>query len=267
MRALIICLLLCSCHCPTYAPLRFHESDCFIILAVDARHLDYTHCTSFLRTVAKHPSDGSKNSDFGHAWIYLKRGQESFEGGHSAERGLVQPRYIEGVCLLAEKGDPNPGRYLWAEQKDGYCELGSGNHRPTFAAKIDLTDEQYQLILDFIADYCFEYYAITGRSCATFVANIAALIGPQLDYQETLQLPPVVLGLPLWSDPCYSQITLASPDRLEKSLIDLVNSGYAEPAHQWLLRHRHEKFLPRCKRTLEDLRLLPSRTLRVIQCY
>lgn len=246
---------------------RFHESACFIILAIDARHLDYTHASLFLKSVAKHPSDGSKNSDFGHAWIYLKKGDEVFEGGHSAERGFLQPRYIEGVCLLAEKGDPNPGRYLWAEQQDGYCELGSGGHRPTFAAKIDLSEEQYEQVVAFIAQYPFNHYAISGHNCASFVADIAALIGLPLDYQETLMLPPIVMGMPLWRDPCYACITIASPDRLEKSLIDLVRTGQAEPARQWLIRHNNEPFLPRCKRTLDDLRLLPRRTWRVLQCY
>lgn len=245
----------------------FRETPCFIILAVDARHLDYTNAASFLRTVAKHPSDGSKNSDFGHAWIYLKKYDEVFEGGHSAERGFLQPRYIEGVCLLAEKGDPSPGRYLWAEQKDGFCELGSGGHRPTFAAKVDLTDEQYEKVVAYITTYPFNHYAITGHSCASFVADIALLIGLSLDYQETLTLPSTVMGMQLWKDPRYSQITLASPDRLEKSLINLVRRGQAEPARQWLVRHTQEKFLPRCKRTLEDLRLLPWRTWRVLQCY
>ena len=61
----------------------------FIIFAVDARKLDYSDCSRLLKTMAKHPSDGSKNSDVGHAWIYLKQGDSILQGGHSAERGIL----------------------------------------------------------------------------------------------------------------------------------------------------------------------------------
>lgn len=276
MRGLIFLLLLCSCHSPEYydsyrhvkRPKRecFYPSPCFLILAVDARHLDYTHCASFLQSVAKHPSDGSKNSDFGHAWIYLKKGEALLEGGHSAERGYLQPRYIDGVCLLAEKGDPNPVRYLWSEQQDGYFEGGRGGHRATFAAKIDLTEEQYEKILAYIESYRFDHYAITGQSCATFVAGVARVIGVELEVQQTLLLPPRVFDLPLWSDPAYSQILLASPDRLEKSLMEKVKEGALQPATYWLNRQREESFIPRCQRTWDDLRRLPARTWRYFQC-
>lgn len=282
MRGWIFCLLLASsCASPAYrdfyshlTPYQgecFHETECFVILAVEARHLDYTDFTSFLKTLCKHPSDGSKNSDVGHAWIYLKKGNFVLEGGHSAETGVIQPRYMEGVCLLAEKGDANPARYLWAEQKDGYFEKGDGYHRATYAAKVDLTKEQFEQICTLVETYPFEHYAVTGQSCATFVAEVALIAGLRLDIWQAITLPPVVRCggevLPLWSDPCFAEILVASPDLLEKSLMQAVASGQAEAAKKWLLRHRSEAFVPRCRRTFNDLILLPRRTLRAINFF
>ncbi|MFQ5730011.1 MAG: hypothetical protein ACE5GN_06590, partial [Waddliaceae bacterium] len=54
-----------------YAGQKVSSSDYYLILAVDARHLDYSNGKELLRTMVKHPSDGSKNSDVGHAWILL----------------------------------------------------------------------------------------------------------------------------------------------------------------------------------------------------
>src|SRR4051794_20263360 len=66
-------------------------SDFYLVIFVNARHLDYTDCRSFLYTVAKHPSDRSKTGDVGHAWVYLKgivHGEKvCIEGGHSGELG------------------------------------------------------------------------------------------------------------------------------------------------------------------------------------
>lgn len=65
------------------------SEDPYIVFLVNARQLDYSSFRSVLRTIAKHPSDWSKNGDVGHAWIYLK-GDEVIEGGHSGELGLDQ---------------------------------------------------------------------------------------------------------------------------------------------------------------------------------
>ena len=48
------------------------EEEYFVVFLVNARGLDYTDTLKFLKTVAKHPRDGSKNGDVGHAWVYLK---------------------------------------------------------------------------------------------------------------------------------------------------------------------------------------------------
>ena len=125
----------------------------FLIVLVDARHLDYTDGRSLLRTLVKHPSDGSKNSDVGHAWIYLhgivNDQNIGLEGGHSGELGIYQPRYFEGIMNYLEYGyanptsqqqscprhESNPVKYLWEIQQDGFFQKGSGGHCPTFCSK------------------------------------------------------------------------------------------------------------------------------------
>ena len=90
------------------------EADNYLVLLVNARHLDYTNGASLIRTVAKHPSDGTKNGDVGHAWIMLHGIVDGrhvhIEGGHSGELGRCQPRYFEGVAKYAAEGKDKIGR-------------------------------------------------------------------------------------------------------------------------------------------------------------
>lgn len=179
--------------------------------------------------MAKHPSDGSKNSDVGHAWVYIQDGDRYFEGGFSAETGRLQPTYLQGVGLLSERGDLNPARYLFATQKDGHLELGSGGHKPTYAAGIDITESQAEAIFSFIDNYPYESYRLTGDNCATFAADIAALVGIHLEVREMVEIDPVVTfrgeTTVIWTDPTYSRLFIATPDRLEQSLWEHVQSG------------------------------------------
>lgn len=243
----------------------------YIIFLVDARHMDYTSLRPLMKTISKHPSDGSKNSDVGHAWIYLKTDQGVIEGGHSAETGLLQPKYLEGVCLLSEKCDPNPARYFWAIQKDGYFEPGWGGHRPTFALKINLSSEEVAKVQEFISCYQYEDYSLTGNNCVSFVAGIASLLGIELDIWQTVELDSSVTcageKIKMWTDPCYQHITFGSPDRLERSLIRLALSGRGESVRNGYLLQRDECFITRTQRTGIELKQLPFRTLRAIYLY
>ncbi len=174
---------------------------------------------------------------FGHAWIYLKGIEEDgcsyyIEGGHSGERGLSNPQYFDGVMDLVDSGDPNPIRYLWETQPDGYFEEGSGHHIPNYGVKIEITKEQYLAIKDFICLQNYEDYAITGNQCTSFVAQIASIAGITLDYKVTLKIPPTFCfggrKMLLWSDPCYSELTFGTPDALYHSLQKLVSAGQAK---------------------------------------
>ncbi len=228
-------------HCPT-------DSEAYLIIFLEARHLDYTDNYSFLKTLAKHPSDGSKNRDVGHAWIYLQgQSQEGellyFYGGHSGETGLIQAKYFDGIMNYIDYGDanpsnisicsyePNPVKYLFETQRDGFLQWGSGRHKASFAAKIDLTDEQFERVLQFVMHYPYHEYAITGNQCSSFVAHAASLAGLDLECEVTVEVEPcLVLGADevcLWKDPAYRYLTISSPDMLEKSLIEAVRQGKA----------------------------------------
>lgn len=216
-------------------------SECFLIILVDARHLDYCNTDSLLKTMVKHPSDGSKNGDVGHAWIYLQGTVDGkttvIEGGHSGETGRFQPKYFEGVMdLIEEHDDPNPIRYLWSTQHDGFFEAGPGYHVPTYAIKVDLNEEQFKDILAFMdpENYLYIQYSLTTHQCCTFVQKIAQISGLSLEYKITFPIQQKVTfcgtTMQLWKDDAFSQITLGSPDVLEKSLMQCVAEGKAEYA-------------------------------------
>jgi len=258
----------------------------FLILLVDARHLDYSDNSSFLKTMAKHPSDGSKNSDVGHAWIYLQgiyeHGIVCFEGGHSGECGRIQTKYFDGVMNYIDFGyanptaedlqnprfEPNPIKYLWETQDDGFCQLGNGGHRPTFAVKVDLNTEQFQRILSFTKNYCYEEYALTGNQCSSFVAQIAALAGVDLECETTISIEPCLWiaeeKVQLWNDPCYSELTFASPDVLEKSLMEAVREGKAENALEWYCHYHPSPLKKRLERIVDNIARFPRRYWRYL---
>lgn len=262
----ILCLsLLVSCQRHTYRDYsviqKRHHSDAFLILLVDAPHLDYSHTKALLRTLVKHPN-GSKNGDVGHAWVYLEgkiNGERVYvEGGHSGELGILQAKYLDGIMnyidygaanptkeqMLCPSFEPNPVKYLWETQYDGFFEEGSGGHLPTLAVKVDLTEEQFLHILFFIENYPYREYSLTWNQCSTFVAQVAALAGLWMDVEIDVPIDQeIIFGgrcLRLWDDEQYSSLTLATPDSIECSLMDAVAEGRAQYALNWYLRHRKQ---------------------------
>ncbi|WP_284452573.1 hypothetical protein [Parachlamydia acanthamoebae] len=250
----------------------FRESPYFLVILVNARHLDYTDNRSFLRTLAKHPSDGSKNSDVGHAWICLRGIIDGeyveIEGGHTGETGLTQARYFDGMMDLVEKGSPNPVRYLWEMQHDGFFQNGSGGHHPTFAAKIDLTEEQFHTILTFIETYPYQDYAITKNQCSSFVAQVAALADWEIPCEVTLSIDPhLQIGpdlIPLWTDPRYAYLTISSPDMVEKSLMKAVATKQAQDARKWYLCTHPQSSQAYFSQLIESIQLAPQRVQRLL---
>lgn len=238
------------------------ESDYFVIFLVDARHLDYTESSSLLKTIAKHPSDGSKNGDVGHAWIYLQgiiEGEKAYiEGGHSGELGLIQAKYFDGIMNYIDYGyanpteeqkrcphdEPNPIQYLWATQSDGFFQQGSGGHIPTCAVKVDLTEEEFHRICAFIHpdNYFYGEYALIHNQCTSFIAKVAALIQFPLEYEVTITIPSQTKfrgnTYRLWTDPKYRWFTFSSPDIAERSLLNALHSGRGENALKWYLNHK-----------------------------
>lgn len=233
------------------------ETDHFLVILVAARGLDYSNGHNLFRTMAKHPSDGSKNGDVGHAWIYLRgvlNGDAIYvEGGHSGELGCLRPKYFEGIINLYEYGycnptkgqmqnpryEPNPIKYLWASPKDGFFQQGSGGHTPTYAIKVNISPEQFSGILRYIHPHNYDYtnYSITEKQCSSFATDVAAIAGLYLEDKITMKISPhiTICGetIRLWTDPYYSSITFSSPDALENSMKLAVQEGRAQEATKW----------------------------------
>lgn len=247
------------------------NSDRYVVLLVCARHLDYTNGKQLLQTIARHPSDGGKNSDVGHAWVFLQGEDGVLEGGHTGEFGIEQPRYFEGVADLIENGDPNPVRYLWVTQKDGCFQRGSGGFTPTFAARIDLTEEEYRSIRNFILSDAYPYstYAITRHQCAAFVAEVAELAGLEVEHQVSIPIEKTLTvgggTVQLWTDPRFSMLTISSPDILEKSLMQAVYDQKALNATKWYLKRYSKKST--ISEQIQAIKMLKTRTIRASRFY
>ncbi len=233
------------------------ESDYFLVLLVNARHLDYTCEKTFIKTMKKHPDDGGKEGDVGHAWIYLRglneEGFDVLEGGQTGDFGNIQAKYFDGIMNYIDYGyanpsneekaspifEPNPVKYMWESQQDGIFHKGSGGHKPTFAIKVKLTSETYEKMKRFIASYNFQDYALTGNQCSSFVAQVAAIAGLYLDTEYTMpinsELNFLGIGYTLWRDADYSSLTFSTPDVLERSMMEAVLDGRAEYALPWYL--------------------------------
>lgn len=247
------------------------EDDYFLVLLVDARQLNYTNNQAFFRSMVKHPSDGSKNSDVGHAWLCLggivDGNRIEIEGGLSGETGARRLKYFEGIAHLVEQEDPNPVSYMWTKMNDGYFEEGSGGHVPTYAIRVSLSREQFFCLLNFIENYPFENYSLTENQCCTFVQRAAELACIDLPCLISMPIEPSVkigkAAVLLWEDPIYSKIIFPCPELLEESMKRAVAEDKAEPALDWYLRTHPRTFSERMKLIYDSCRLFPSRIRRV----
>jgi hypothetical protein len=223
----------------------FARDPYFLVLAVDAKHLDYSRADLLFSTIAKHPN-GSRERDVGHAWVVLCGTHDGkrilIEGGHSGELGVAAPRYFDGVLLNAD--EPNPIRYLFTTLPDGYFEAGAGGHSPTYAIRLPLSCEQFETIYQFMQpeNYSYSHYSLLESQCTSFVAKIAAMAGLDLNYETTINVPETLAlagrEVRLWRDPKYKIMTIATPDILEKSMIDVALAGKAKPALAWYRKNK-----------------------------
>lgn len=193
----------------------------YLLVLVDAKHLDYSSPETFIATMAKHP-DGSRTKDFGHAWIVLCGPDFYFEGGHSGEVDVSNPKYLDAIFTHQE--DENPIRFLFQPRMDGYLEKGSGGHAPTFALYVPLSEETFLHIASFVREENYNYtrYSLTESQCTTFVVKAASIAGLNLEAEASLPVPSSFslqgTTIYLWKDPRYRTIDIATPDILEKSL-------------------------------------------------
>ena len=258
----------------------------FLVILVNARHLDYQNVKRLFSTIAKHPSDASKNGDVGHCWIYLQGcvdgKQVIVEGGHSGELGLERPKYFDGVMNLWEYGylapseeqkacpryEPNPVKYLWTSTNDGFFQQGAGHHHPTYAVEVELTQQQYVEILHFIENYDFKEYSIRNHQCCTFATQVAQIAGLSIEDKIEVELEPVVqvcgVDVRLWSAPCYSKLIFSSPDIVERSMKKAVAEGKAKNALQWYYKKRPYRLEHKLCEWKTSIERLPERWQRAV---
>lgn len=204
----------------------------FILFLVEAPHFDYSSPRKFLQTFAKHPSNWSKRRTVGHAWIYIEGEGKTIclEGGHSGELGIYQPTYAQGICHNVHLGSKNPVSYLFCAQEDGFFQKGNGGHKPTYAAKKSLTDEEFKKVLNFIQTYPYSEYSLTGRQCCSFIKELFAELGMQISITRTVSIPSsITIGkkkVILWEDNKYEYLTFDCPDLLEKQLKEGVKNKW-----------------------------------------
>ncbi len=263
-KAFAIAFVACCLH-----SLSANDSAGELWLIVNAPHLDYSSFNCLLKTLAKHPRTGCKEGHFGHAWIrlhgYLDGHYICIEGGHSGDRGLVQPRYVDGLMNLIEFGtlyperevafkpEPNPIRYLWETQRDGYFQIGSGGFHASYAVAIPLNSAQLRCLIEAIQHYPYDCYSLTSHQCVEFVRYLASITGRRLpDCRREVAIPCSLsigsLHLPLWQDRNYCHLGLATADDLESALKELVRSGQASNVTKKYRLLKIKKLLPCLKK-------------------
>jgi hypothetical protein len=162
--------------------------------------------------------------------------------------------------------EPNPAKYLWEIQHDGFFHRGAGGHDPTCAVKVDLTPEQFRDILHFVESYPYSEYSLVANQCSSFVSQVALRAGIELECEITLPIDPdMLLGnqkMHLWTDPSYSQLTISSPDVLECGLKRLLEEGKVQNALEWYYRTHPISLKDRFMKMGETVFRFPERYLR-----
>lgn len=198
---------------------------CYLAVFVNARQLNYTDGQHFVRSMESCP-------DFGHAWLYMRRGREVVYGGHSGELGRAEPRYFDGVMLGIVRGDPNPARYFHKDLSDGFFQYGSGGHEPTYAIQIDLSHKQWDEVLSYIDQYDFGRYSLSRHQCVDFVTGALSRVGVEIKPRTelTINREITVYGetYTLWNDPGYAHISFSAPELLEEEMRQAVTNGQAQ---------------------------------------
>lgn len=219
------------------------QLDRYLVILVDARHLDYSSFEKFFLTMNS-GAVFSREPTIGHAWVIIgeRRGEKTwlFEGGHTGEFGGHVPRYFDEVLHRAYTAeDPNPAKYFFFPLPDGQLQIGSGGHIPTFAVAIPISKEQLLRIQRLFEPdgYDFSQWSIQGPQCVRFVRTCLAVAGVDVSCIEKIPLPQSVQyrgeKRTLWRESTYSILSVETPDLLEKRLWELARAGRALVATQW----------------------------------
>ncbi len=194
-----------------------------------AANWDYGDSSSFVSTLARRP--------WGHSWFILESPESRLECGQSGDFGVEIPRYHKGVMERIRKGDPNPIAYLWETRADGRVEFGRPNRLPSFAWRMPITRERYELIHDYLAHRNNGQFGIRSNNCTDLVTEVAALAGIDLIHRVRLTLPSEKrywgMMLRVWTDPQYRILEYSTPDVLEVDLRHLAQFGIGTDATKW----------------------------------
>lgn len=259
---LLLMMFLCSCsprmadtHVARYQYLKevrtsareypqFTQKDeYFLVVLVEAMHLDYSSPESYLGTMT-HGLFFSKEPDTGHAWIILggkKNGKPwIFEGGHSVDDSLdISTCFNEIKSISSENKMSNPARLLSYSFPEGVFEYGPGGYTPSMSAAFPITEDQFKKLAEFIdkGGYDYSRWGIHENNCVHFSVQCLEKIGISIDCAEKLVIPECIYvhgeKITLWDDPAYSIISAYTPDLLEKRLWQLVKKGKAFIATKW----------------------------------
>jgi hypothetical protein len=166
-----------------------------------------------------------KMTETGHSWLILEA------PGKKIECGLTPKslNLFSGVSKLQKEHDPNPISYLWKDLQDGKRHGHLPGFHPSFAASVNLTQEQHAALAKFIENFDFHTFNLMKHECTNFVVETARQVGLALDYQLEIDIPQTkrLFGkeYKVWTDPQYSKLEIATPDVLERSLRELAKQG------------------------------------------
>lgn len=169
-----------------------------------------------------------KGTETGHSWVILESPRKRIECGLTQS----SQNWFDGVRKLQKEGNPDPISYLWRDLPDGKRHGHLTGFHPSFAAAVNLTEEQYAAIARFIAGFEFRTFNLMKHECTNFTVETARLVGLELDYQLEIDIPPTAhlfgKDYRVWTDPQYSKLEIATPDVLERSLRELAKQGIVQ---------------------------------------
>ena len=240
--------------------LKKRKGVCYIFtIKVDTVGYDYSSGEAFIKSMAKRAS--KKAEGVGHSWVRLEDVRYNIvsEGGHSGENGdrgkngkITNSNfltYAKGVAYLAfmpptapsplkdiPEADPaNPARWLWYIYEDGEWKRDSGGHTKVDSElSVSISKEQYDAIKAKIDAFdsdesLLRNYGLTGNQCTSTAASLADMAGVHIDPYVQLNIPSSATldghELRLWTDPKYSSIRFAIPEKMEQELKMWRGSG------------------------------------------
>lgn len=219
------------------------KEEYFLVVLVDARHLDYASPDKFFASM-RYGVLFPQEPTIGHAWIVLSgvvNGKPwRFEGGHTGEFGVTAPRYFDEVVRRSQEKDPNPAQYLFTSLSDGRLQKGSGGHEPTLSVAFSLTEQEFLSIFTLLTTYNFSEWSLQHHQCVHFVCSCLKALQIDIPCERVMRLPSTFLWkgdkVDLWQDRKYEMLSLPTPEALERALFEKVLQKKAFLATKWYMQ-------------------------------